>query len=176
MFKRSMVVAGAVIGVLVFAALPASAQQVGPGYAGPGTITATNPDGSGGCIPGGAVTMTVTNAAPGTDVTFIFESDPIVLGIATADADGVATLTTTWPVNASDGTHTISVQGVNIDGDPLVADPLGVDCNAAAAAAPLARTGSDSLPWLRIAMVLVTAGGVLVLAARKRASVVHERV
>ena len=47
---------------------------------------------------------------------------------------------------------------------------------ASSPAEPLARTGSDSLPWVRIGVVLVALGGITVLTARKRYAVVRETV
>ncbi len=169
MLKRLLIGTLAVGALLVLAVGPATAQYISPS-------TLTSSDGSG-CASAEPVTLTVDGAAPGSDVTFIFEPDSVVLGIATADANGVAVLHTAWPVNAGAGPHTVIARG--LDGDPD--GPAGldlsieVDCSAAAGGA-LARTGSDSLPWARVGIVLVALGGIILLTARKRHAVVRERV
>ena len=169
MLKRLLVGTLAVGALLVLAVAPAVAQ-----YAEPATLTSTE---GRGCAPGSPVTLTVTGAVPGTDVTFIFQPDAVVLGIATADANGVAALQTAWPVTASAGVHTVIAQG--LDGEPDGPVPLElsieVDCSAAVPGA-LARTGSDSLPWARVGIVLVALGGIILLTTRKRYAVVRETV
>ncbi len=153
--------------ILLFLAVPAGAQ-----YAVPTSITSSDP-----CVPGSPVTLTVQGAAPGTDVTFIFQPDAVVIGIATADANGTAVLQTTWPVTASSGLHTVVAQGIG--GDSVNPGPLDLSIEvtcAPGAAGALARTGSDSLPWVRIGVVLVALGGILVLTTRKRHAVVREAV
>lgn len=162
-------VAGTVVAtaLLLFVAVPADAQ-----YAVPTSLTSSD-----GCTPGAPVTLTVQGAAPGTDVTFIFQSDPVVIGIATADANGTAVLHTTWPVNASSGLHTVVAQGIG--GDSVNPGPLDLSIEvtcAPAAAGSLARTGSDSLPWVRVGVVLVALGGILLLTSRRRHAVVRETV
>ena len=169
MLKRLLIGTFAVGALLLLAVGPAAAQYFSP-------ATLTSSEGSG-CDSGSPVTLTVEGAAPGSDVTFIFLPDSVVMGIATADANGVAVLHTAWPVNAAAGPHTVIAQG--LDGDPDGPAPLDlsieVDCSAAAAGA-LARTGSDSLPWARVGIVLVALGGIILLTARKRYAVVRETV
>ena len=154
---------------LLLVAVPADAQ-----YAEPAVLTSS--DGSG-CTPGSPVTLTAAGAVPGTDVTFIFGPDQVVLGIATADANGVAVLQATWPVDASSGLHTVVAQGLDGDPDGPVPLDLSVEVTCApGAAGALARTGSDSLPWVRIGVVLVALGGILLLTTRKRHAMVRETV
>ena len=45
-----------------------------------------------------------------------------------------------------------------------------------AATGSLPRTGSDSLPWVRIGLILVALGGIILLSSRKRYSAVSETV
>ena len=168
MLKRLIAGTVATGALVVLFALPANAQT----YALDNSLTRSNP-----CSPGAAVTLTVTGAAPGTDVTFIFDGPPpVVLGIATADANGNAVLQTSWPDNASTGLHNVTVQGTDDEpGGPPLELSADVQCGSAAAQA-LARTGSDSLPWVRIGVALVALGGIALLTARKRHAVVRETV
>ena len=103
----------------------------------------------------------MNGAVPGDEITFIFESDPVVLGIATADAGGTAVLETSWPLNAADGTHTVRAVGHGRPGtlalqtECVLNDDVGV----------LARTGIDPGLLLLLGGSLVLAG-VLVLRYR----------
>lgn len=123
------------------------------------------------CNPGGPLTATVSGAEPGSEVTFIFESDPIVLGTVVVDADGNATLETVWPESASEGGHLVRATGTAGDGGELevVAEIQCSALEAAGAADALPRTGSDTGTWVRLAIVLVTVGAVMVLVARRGA-------
>lgn len=168
MLKRLLVMFGVLAASLALMAIPASAQ-----YSGPGTVIT-----DGECTPGGAVTFTVTGAAPGSTVTLIFAGS-VVLGTGIADADGTAVIHATWPDGAT-GTQTVVADGIDADGNPLdisasfaCPPPPGV---SPPGAVNLPRTGSDSLTWARLGLVLVIGGGLLVLFARKRSSAVHERV
>jgi hypothetical protein len=169
MLKRLVAGTVAAAALLLLVAVPSDAQ-----YPLPTSLVSSD---GGSCTPGAPVTLTVQGAAPGTDVTFIFQPDAVVIGVATADANGTAVLQTTWPVNASAGLHTVVAQGV--DGDPN--NPMTLDLSievtcAPGAAGALARTGSDTLPWVRIGVVLVALGGILLLTTRKRHAVVRETV
>ena len=46
---------------------------------------------------------------------------------------------------------------------------------AAADAGALPATGSDSIEWAQVGVILVAGGALLTLAARRRQAVVHER-
>lgn len=61
-----------------------------------------------------ATTMTVAAAGllPGEEVAVWFESDPVLLALGTADADGAFTATVTVPAAAAAGVHTLTVHGV----------------------------------------------------------------
>lgn len=163
MIRRLLIVGAVALTALAFAS-PAGAQY-DPGVAG---LTLTNGDGSSGatCNPGGALTASAAGFQPGTEVTFTFNSDPVVLGTATAGDDTVASIQTTWPANASDGTHTVVASGTDGTG-PFEVSSSTV-CGVSSSGGALPRTGSDSAPLFQIAIALVAAGGILVLAARKR--------
>jgi LPXTG-motif cell wall-anchored protein len=167
MIRRLLIVGAVVLTALAFAA-PANAQ-----YDGVAGITLTNGNGTSGasCNPGGPLTASAQGFAPGTEVTFTFNSDPVVLGTATAGDDGVASVQTTWPSNAADGTHTVTASGT--DGDGPFEVSASTVCGVSTSGGALPRTGSDSAPLLQIAIALVAAGGILVLAARKRMASVN---
>lgn len=169
MIRRLLIVGAVVVTALALAA-PASAQYQ-PGVAG---LTLTNANGTSGasCDPGGALTATAASFDPGSTVTFTFFSDPVVLGTATADAAGTATLQATWPAAASDGTHTVVASGT-ANGAPFEVSSSTVCGATGGGSGTLPRTGSDSAPLLQIAIALVAAGGLLVLAARKRMAAVN---
>lgn len=59
------------------------------------------------------VTATTTNLQPGSTVTFTLRSDPVELGTATADDDGVATLVFDLPAGTELGEHEIVTDGIN---------------------------------------------------------------
>jgi LPXTG-motif cell wall-anchored protein len=168
MIRRLLIVGAVVLTALAFAA-PANAQ-----YNGVGGLTLTNGNGTSGasCNPGGPLTASASGFAPGSEVTFTFNSDPVVLGTATAGDDGVASVQSTWPANAADGTHEVVATGTDGDGafEVRASTVCGVSSTSGGA---LPRTGSDSAPLLQIAIALVAAGGILVLAARKRMASVN---
>lgn len=105
---------------------------------------------------GDSVTVTATCDVPaGTTVTFSLDGRPI--GTGTTDADGTASAVVT--ISGSPGTHTIT----NSCNDAVISITI------AGAAGALPRTGSDnSLPLAKMAIVLITAGGLLIVAARSR--------
>jgi len=164
MIRRLLIVGAVVLTALAFAS-PAGAQY-DPGVQG---ITLTNGNGTSGasCDPGGPLTVSASGFQPGTDVTFTFSSDPVVLGTATAGDDTAASVQTTWPANASDGEHTVTASGTDGAG-PFEVSASTVCGVSSASGGALPRTGSDSAPLFQIAIALVAAGGILVLAARKR--------
>jgi LPXTG-motif cell wall-anchored protein len=168
MIRRLLIVGAVVLTALAFAA-PANAQYNGE----VGGLTLTNGNGTSGasCNPGGPLTATASGFQPGAQVTFTFNSDPVVLGTATAGDDGVASIQSTWPANAADGTHTVTASGA--DGDGVFEIGASTVCGVSTSGGALPRTGSDSAPLLQIAIALVAAGGILVLAARKRMASVN---
>jgi LPXTG-motif cell wall-anchored protein len=84
----------------------------------------------------------------------------VVLGTTTSDANGHYSIAVVIPAGFSAGPATLTACGVSI-----------VINIGGATVATLPRTGSSSsLPMARIAVVLVAAGGLLVLSARKRAA------
>lgn len=141
--------------------------------------------------PPGTVSLTASTTAPGPgdpitfeaegfqgEVDFTLFSDPVDLGSATANAEGVAVLNTTIPVDTAPGQHTVVASGLDLSGNPTsasialtVAGEVQSAGDEAASGGDLPRTGSDkSFPLVRAGAVLVVAGGVLVLIARRRRS------
>lgn len=123
--------------------------------------------------PGQQITIQACCFQPGSTVTFTLYSQPVTLGTATADANGVATLVATIPSNIAPGPHTIEATGIGMDGQPLtVTQQITVVApgdGTGTGAGDLPRTGSDStLPMTQIAIAAIAGGGLLVLLASKR--------
>jgi LPXTG-motif cell wall-anchored protein len=147
-------------GLIVVAAAPVvQAQQ---GYAGGATLTVSNPAPA--C--GSPVTLTGTGFKPNAPVTLTQEGGGTI-GTATTDANG--TFSFVWTIaepctagtvviQASDGTTVLSVS-ITIGGTTV----------QTTGTTTLPRTGSDNGNLLRAGILLVAAGGLLVLATRKRA-------
>ncbi len=130
---------------------------------------------------------------PGETVAFYLHSEPMFLGTAVADANGVARLMATVPAGAPVGTHTVIATGGTTGrwatlsvtlavpmGTPVavpVVNPVAPAAPVAAApvvvaAAPaadgaLAVTGSQTGPLMAGAWLLLLAGGALVIVARR---------
>jgi LPXTG-motif cell wall-anchored protein len=122
---------------------------------------------------GGQLSVTAKGFPAGALVTFTLHSDPVVLGSATADGNGDATLTFTLPADTTPGMHTITAVGVPPGQcDPEVSSELMVLAqnvtNTTAATGSLPRTGTNSFELLQIALVLIAIGGLITLATRKR--------
>ena len=163
MVKR-VVVAAAV--ALVLLAAPAAAQQYPPAENSL-TVSDTTP------TPGQTIDIVAQTFVAGSAVTVTLNSEPVLLGTATADPAGVASLSATIPANTPLGAHTIVAQGTASDGTPLT---LTVSINVVAAdgaggtgGGALPRTGDDSsLPLARIGLTLAAIGGVVTAVAAKR--------
>ncbi|MET0728661.1 MAG: LPXTG cell wall anchor domain-containing protein [Acidimicrobiales bacterium] len=119
-------------------------------------------------VPGGPITINVQTFR--NSVTFTMFSAPVVLGTATANAEGVATLTATIPSGTATGTHTIEATGMGADGQPLmVSTKIEVMAAGGTGAANLPTTGSSSTtPMTQVAVAAIAGGGLLVLLANKR--------
>ena len=144
---RRMFILGA-MALLVFA--PAAHAQYIPGTPGASVSDSTVSSGD-------SVTVTVTCDVPaGTDITVFLDGNDAGSGVA--DDQGTANI------------------DIVVTGDPG-AHQITNSCNTAvltvtiagATAGNLPRTGTDnSLPLAKIAIVLIAAGGLLVVAARDR--------
>lgn len=153
-------------------AVPAGAQQYPPAVNSL-TVSDTTPS------PGQTITIVGRTFAQGATVEVTLTSDPVVLGSAQADADGVAALEATIPADTRLGTHTISAKGASPAGDELLLSveievvPAGAAGAGAGAGQPpagdLPRTGDDSsLPLAKLGLGLAAVGGVITAVAAKR--------
>jgi membrane anchored protein len=86
------------------------------------------------------------------------------LGSTTADADGSFSATLTIPSNTAEGTYTLTATS---GGVVLATATIVVD---AAGGGALPFTGSDVAPGLAVGATLIVAGGLLLLAVRRRRS------
>lgn len=110
--------------------------------------------------PGAEVTLVARGFVPGERVTFVLHSDPVVLGTAVADANGVASLTVTLPVGVPAGLHRVVATGVDSGRTAEVGVTL------AGAPDGLAATGADALTVGRVVAALVLTGAALVVGSR----------
>lgn len=126
---------------------------------------------------GDRVTVYASGFGPGTVVHFTLFSDPIPLGEAVVDARGETSLEFTIPAGVPLGTHEVEASGELADGTPasvratleVVADDAGAGGTDGVGDDDLARTGSNATTLVRIAVLLIAAGGAALLATRKRA-------
>lgn len=139
-----------ILGVMALALfVPAAHAQYNPGTPGASVSDST-------VTSGDTVTVTATGCEPGSTVTFYLDGN--TLGSATADDSGTAAADVV--ITGSPGAHQIT----NSCNDAVISITI-----AGATAGALPRTGSDSsLPLAKIAIVLIAAGGLLIVAARDR--------
>jgi hypothetical protein len=142
--------------------------------------------------PGQEMELVAEGFQPGETVAFYLHSDPVFLGTAVADANGIARLMAWIPADVPAGAHTVVATGgtsgrwANLAVDLAVpVDATAVTTPVAAAAAPaapaaaadptsvpaatgdLAVTGSQSGVLMTGAWLMLLVGGGLVVLARK---------
>jgi LPXTG-motif cell wall-anchored protein len=141
--------------------------MAGPAHAGDGYAdedTATVSDST--VTPGQSVTVTGEVFQPGSSVTFSLSGS--VLGSATANQAGVASLTFEVP-GLDAGTYTVEVSGTGADGLPLTVSTTFEVLAAGSGAGDLPTTGSSgTVSMTQIAVAALAGGGLLVLLANKR--------
>ncbi|MBU6330211.1 MAG: LPXTG cell wall anchor domain-containing protein [Acidobacteria bacterium] len=121
---------------------------------------------------GETVNFTVGGFKPGTEVCFYVEDQ--LVGCDIADENGFAEYDWTVPAGTASGDYDLQVEGVDPSGAPLTLDgTFHVETSGAfvpgdGSGGPLPYTGSDSATLVRIAVVLLLAGGVSVVAMRRR--------
>ena len=114
---------------------------------------------------------------PGTEVDFyvLIDGERVFIGTAIADENGNATFDWTVPAGVCCGDFNIEIEGIDEDtGEPRTADAQ-VTIYEFGAGVPgeggqLPYTGSNSNSLVRIGLVLVLAGGVSVVAVRRRSA------
>lgn len=121
--------------------------------------------------PGQQMELVAEGFEPGETVAFYLHSDPVFLGTAVADANGVARLLADIPADVPTGAHTVIATGGTSGRWATLAVELAVPAaTPAAAAAPaedLAATGAQSGVLMAGAWMLLLVGGGLVLVARR---------
>ena len=121
---------------------------------------------------------------PGTEVTFTISVDTDGDGIvdetfiltAIADEDGTATFEWDSPAGTSSGDYEFTAEGIDDEtGEPRVAEgTITIEAKGAFVpgdggdGGPLPYTGSNSTNLVRIGLVLIVAGGISVVAVRRR--------
>jgi hypothetical protein len=105
-------------------------------------------------VAGGSLTVSGDGFAPVTEIRITMESDPVLLAITTADANGSFSVVVTIPTDAPVGSHTIKASGLDVDGVLRVLSlPITVGrtitVGASTDKAPLAATGSP-IAWLML--------------------------
>lgn len=117
-------------------------------------------------------------------VTFIVESEPVLLGTAAADDQGQVSGTFELPADLEPGEHTVSAIGVGPDGEPVVsqqtikvAEPEEADEEVTEEAAPAPGDDDDTNPLLFIligVLAVVALGFVFAVARTKPATTESE--
>ena len=172
MMRRAVFLLAAVLAGAALAVAPASAQSSGSddsyntlcvGF------TVDNPS------PTAGQTVHVTGQSATANATIRIELTGTLLGTTTSGADRSFAINVVIPASTI-GAATLQAFQVGDNTDPLVGCPnevLALDIvRPAAAAEPLARTGSNSsLPLARLGFGLLAAGGLVLLISRRRTSV-----
>ncbi|NHT19196.1 Ig-like domain-containing protein [Cellulomonas sp. IC4_254] len=135
--------------------------------------------------PGQQMELVAEGFQPGETVAFYLHSDPVFLGTAIADANGVARLMATVPGDVPVGAHTVYATGGTTGRwatlavqlavpVPTAVTPVSAPVAVPAAVTPtatgadeLAVTGSEGGPLGLAAAFLLAVGGALVLVARR---------
>lgn len=155
MIRRMLILGAMALALFV----PAAHAQYIPGQPGASVSDSTVSSGD-------TVTVTVTCDVPaGTDVTVFV--DGTAAGSGQTDADGTVTVDVTI-TGAPGSTHQITN---SCNSAVLTVTVVGATSTTAPSpsAGALPRTGTDSsLPLAKIAIVLIAAGGLLIVAARDR--------
>ncbi|WP_207343586.1 DUF4832 domain-containing protein [Arthrobacter sp. E3] len=144
---------------------------------------------------GGKLIITGEDFKAGSSATFTLLSEPVQLGKATADANGVVSLSVVVPSDIPAGQHRIMIDGVGLDGKAhQVSTPLTITAAAASATATvstsaagnataqttaagsaaaqneLANTGANNTLLGGMAVLLLIAGAAVFAASRRRSA------
>jgi hypothetical protein len=116
--------------------------------------------------PGGELIVYGSGFAPNANVAIELHSDPISLGTARADANGMFTYRVTVPLGIV-GVHHVVASGVGPEGTPVSVEALVTVATPAQVTTDLALTGSSPASLVTVASLLILAGVVLI---RRRTS------
>lgn len=161
----------AVAAVLALSTGPAHAAGYEPAAVGVSTTSVGE---------GGTFTASASGFDSGVDVTFVFNSTPVTLGVLVADATGSVSGSFNVPSGSTIGMHTITATGLRNGQVTTVATSIEVVAvgTAAAAGSPPVSTGSlpvtgsnNAVGYTIAAAFLVVLGGFVVLASRRRTAV-----
>lgn len=164
--------------ILGMATLPASAQYQ-PMFI---TVTPTAVPHCGAAEPG-QVTINAGYFEAGSTVTVTLQSDPVTLGTTVASETGTIAATFALPADTTAGAHSVIATGPRADTGMTdsvsaaitVVTPAGCVSNITATPTTtgggnLPVTGSDNGIFVAIGAGLLVAGGLLVMAARRRST------
>jgi hypothetical protein len=118
-------------------------------------------------VAGSKQTITGDGFLPGETVHGVLHSDPIDLGTAVADANGVVTFSVTLPAGFETGTHAVVLSGAT-SGRVATVEFTVAATTAAAAQGGLAYTGASVVIPLLTGLTALVVGAVLLLASRRR--------
>jgi LPXTG-motif cell wall-anchored protein len=119
--------------------------------------------------PGHSLNIVAKGFTPGAEVTFTIDDD-LVIGTAIANPGGVAHIKWDVPADFVLGDHVIQASGEGCDPADVSGEITVVSAveETQQTGGTLPRTGGDYTNLLRIGILLVAAGGLVVLATRKR--------
>jgi alpha-L-fucosidase len=157
-------------------ALIVAVACLGLGFAAPafayGPNAATVADSTSSIGPGGSLTVTGTNFAPGDTVTIVLHSAPVTLGTTTANPSGAFSVVVTIPSDTAPGDHQIVAS--DPDGDSASTNLMVTGTVPVATATPsLPFTGADIAALSGVGAIALALGGMLILTGRRRRRVVQ---
>jgi LPXTG-motif cell wall-anchored protein len=143
----------------------------------PSTVVITPPGDDDRVVVGESLELYSDRWEPGTPVDFyvLIDGERVFLGTAIADENGVAIFDWTVPAGVCCGDFEIEIEGIDEEtGEPrtAVGDVFIYEFGAGVPGegGELPYTGSNSNTLVRIGLVLVLAGGVSVVAVRRRSA------
>jgi hypothetical protein len=113
--------------------------------------------------PGGALVVTGNGFQPGSSAGIFVFSTPVLIGTATADANGVITKQVAIPATLAAGAHTIQIQGIDPSGATRI-----VTAAITVAGGHLSVTGAETGSSAVAGALFVLLGSLLVRLGRRR--------
>jgi hypothetical protein len=151
-------------------ALIVAVAAVGLSFSAPafayGPNAATVGDSASSIGPGGSLTVSGSNFAPGDTVTIVLHSAPVTLGTTTVNASGAFSAVVTIPSDTAPGQHEIVAS--DTDGDSASTSLLVTGTVPLAATPSLPFTGADIAALSGVGAVALALGGMLILTGRRR--------